>query len=339
MIVSDLVRALALLSVPLAAALGMLTYVHLCLVSVVTALGNIAFQAASTAHLQALISEDDRPRANSRFEGTQWTSNMVGGPLGGALVSFVGTTASMAFDAVSFIFSAMAVRRLRATEPPAPRVGAPEPRRVRWVEGWRCIREHAGLRALFLNAMFFTGGLIMTSPMQTVFVLRDLHFAPWQFGLSSGVACLGGLVGSLLAPRLLQRFDERSVLLTAGVARTFWVAPILLAPPGTGGVVVVTASDFLLLLCAGVFNPTFVTYRMREAPRTHVSRVLAAWSISASVTRAVAVLLGGLMAGLAGVRVSIAFAAVICVASCAFLPWTTQHERGAELVPDRRQDT
>jgi len=68
MIGADLLRFAALGSVPLAAALGGLTYVQLCVVTVVQAVGTIAFGAASAAHLRALIPVEHRIAANSVLE-------------------------------------------------------------------------------------------------------------------------------------------------------------------------------------------------------------------------------------------------------------------------------
>ena len=60
MIAADLVRFVALASVPAAAALHLLTYVQLCLVGVVQAAATIAFTAASGAHLKALVDPETR---------------------------------------------------------------------------------------------------------------------------------------------------------------------------------------------------------------------------------------------------------------------------------------
>lgn len=82
MVAADLVRAAALVSVPLAAWSGRLTFAQLSAVSVLTTTGAIAFTAASGAHLKALVPEDERATANSRFETTFWTATSAGPPPG-----------------------------------------------------------------------------------------------------------------------------------------------------------------------------------------------------------------------------------------------------------------
>src|SRR5207253_1983636 len=86
MVGMDLLRCLALLSVPVAYALGVLSFVQLLLVSVVVAAADIAFRSASGAFLKWLVPPEALLTANARFESTQWTATMVGPPLGGALI-------------------------------------------------------------------------------------------------------------------------------------------------------------------------------------------------------------------------------------------------------------
>lgn len=87
MVAADLARAAALLSVPIAAWTGMLTFTQLCVVSMVSTTGAIAFTAASGAHLKALVPAEQRAEANSRFETTYWTATSLGPPVGGFLIS------------------------------------------------------------------------------------------------------------------------------------------------------------------------------------------------------------------------------------------------------------
>jgi hypothetical protein len=54
-----------------------------------------------------------------------------------------------------------------------------------------------------------------TSPLLAVLMLGRLGFAPWQYGLAFGAPCVGGLIGSRLAGRLVARFGQHKVMLTA----------------------------------------------------------------------------------------------------------------------------
>ncbi|MFI2913865.1 hypothetical protein ACG2OD_37290 [Streptomyces sp. PDY-4] len=48
---------------------------------------------------------------------------------------------------------------------------------------------------------------------------------------------------------------------------------------------VIVAADFGLLFSAGVFNPSFTTYRMAATPHAFMSRVGTSWSVGANRAR------------------------------------------------------
>jgi len=84
MVAMDLTRFAAMATIPVTYALGRLSYVQLLVTSAVVAASKIAFNAASGAYLKALVPADDLLVANARFESTNWTTLVVGPPLGGA---------------------------------------------------------------------------------------------------------------------------------------------------------------------------------------------------------------------------------------------------------------
>jgi MFS family permease len=390
MIGADLARAAALLSVPLAAATGLLTYSQLCLVAVVQAAGAIVFNAASGAHLKALVGPADRASANGRFEATFWTALSAGPPLGGALTSALGVSWTITVDAASFLLSALGVHSLRSPEPapptrtvrPAPPIPAVElpstatvdpplradpdarPRaaendaRPRAAEneappragdkgslpppgaaasgrlgeiaaGWRYIAAHRDLRALFINSQVFGAAMMAASPLLAVLMLRDLHFPAWQYGVAWGVPCLGGVAGALALKPLTRHWGERPVLLASGVGRAIWLCPLAFIPAGVTGLLIVIAVELFALFGSGVFNPAFATYRMTATEDGVLSRVLACWSISSRTVQPLGILLGGVVASVAGVRVALFVCGLAALVSAAFLPWRAPAEVGA----------
>lgn len=323
MVAADLLRFAALSSIPLAALLGVLSYWQLCLVGVLQTTCNIAFGAASGAHLKALVPPDELLAANSRFETTFWTATSTGPPLGGLLISWLGATATLAIDAASFLLSALGIRALRAPEPTPPTRATDHHWRRDITAGWAHIFSHRDLTALFWNAMLFGGCIMLAAPLMTVFMLRDLGLAPWQYGLALGLPGLGGILGAMCTPRLTQRYGDRTILLTFGVLRTLWLGILPFAPVGTTGLVVIIVADFLLLFSAGVFNPTFVTHRMRATADTHMSRVTTAWSISAKTVQPLFIVAGGALATATSPRFALATAAIVLLTSGLLLPWRT----------------
>jgi MFS family permease len=317
MIAADLVRFVALLSVPVAAAFDVLTYPQLCVVGVVQAAALIAFTAASGAHLKALVPVEGRAEANSKFEQTTWLTMSAGPPIGGALVSLVGATATLAVDAVSFLLSAIGIRRIQQPEPAPVR----RTKKADLTAGWRYILRHRGLNVLFWNSQIFGGPVMMTSPLLTVLMLRDLGLAPWSYGLSLGVSCLGAVLGARLAPRLTLRYGLDRMLLVFGVLRAPWLLLLPLAPPGIAGLVVITAAETGMLLAAGAFNPSFATYRMEATEDGYMARVFTAWSITSRCVQPLFMALGGVLAAVIGIRGAMWIAGGLCLISAVVLPW------------------
>ena len=321
MIGADLLRFGALGSIPVAATAGLLTYAQLCLVAVAQTAGAIAFTAASGAHLKALVAPEQRAEANGRFESTVWTALSVGPPIGGALISWFGATVTVGVDAISFLLSALGVRRLHRPEPEPPVREPGRDRRRELADGWRYLLRHPDLRPLYWNSLFFGGCIMGSVPLLAVLMLRDLDFSSLQYGLALGVPCLGGVAGSMVARRLVRRAGQRRVLLGFGLARTLWFGFLPLAPAGGAGLGVIIGAETLLLFCAGIFNPTFGTYRMEVTADDYMARVFAAWSISNKFVQPAFIAVSGLVATVIGVRSTLGVLAAVVIAGAGFLPW------------------
>ncbi|MET7642435.1 MFS transporter [Streptomyces sp. NPDC005426] len=321
MITADLVRCAVLASIPIAMAFGGLTFAQLCAVGVLQTAASVAFDAASGAHLKALVLPEHRLRANSMLETTNWITVSAGPPVGGLLIGVLGAAATLVVDALSFLGSAVGIRRIREPEPTPPKRSATSHLGRDIAAGWQYLLRHPGLRPLFFNALLFGGSIMMTSPLMAVLMLDDLGLAPWQYGLALGLPCLGGVLGSRLTPLLTRRFGQRRILLLSGVARTLWTILLPLTPSGALGVVIIVAADFGLLFSAGVFGPSFTTYRMAATPDAFMSRVGTSWSVGSKTCQAVFMIAGGLIAAATGVRAALLIAGLLCMASALLLPW------------------
>ncbi|WIM92519.1 MFS transporter [Actinoplanes oblitus] len=336
MVAADLLRFAVIVSIPAAALLGVLTYWQLCLVAVVQMVARLVFNSAGVAQLRTLVPIEHRPAANGRFETTLWTANAMGNPAGGVIVSWFGATVTMVLDAVSFLASALLLRRLRTTEPPPTR--ATEHHWARDITaGWRYILRHRGLADLFWNSIIFGGCLMALTPLLTIIVLRDLGFAAWQFGLISGVAGVAGTLGSLLSKPLTTRLGGHRLLLLGGVGRNLWLCLIPFAPSSTIGFIMIAASEFLLVFFAGMFNPAFATYRMNATDDAHMSRVVLAWSVTNKTIQPIFTAAAGALAAATSAKTSVIALAVILVFGIVLLPWRHDTQgKPAQPSPDTK---
>ncbi|AEM84956.1 MFS transporter [Streptomyces violaceusniger] len=327
MIAMDVVRFAALTTVPVLFLLGRLTFAQLVVVSVVVSAADIAFTTASGACLKGLVPREDLLVANARFESTAWTATMLGPQIGGAAIGLFGPVMTVAANAVSFLLSAAGIRAIGDTEPRPARTGPPPRLRAgELLEGWRCILTHPTLRPLFFNQVL-VGGLIMaTAPLLAVLMLSSLGFAPWQYAMAFTLPCIGGLIGSRLAPRLSERFGRHRVMLISGALRACWLPGLAFVRPGTAGLVLVMVVELGLISCMGVFTPLYATYRLDRTPADRVARTLSAWSVSSKATVATLTALWGLLAAVTGPRIAIAIAGLLSLATPLLLP---RHEHDA----------
>ncbi len=320
MIGMDLVRSAALLSIPVAYAFGLLSFAQLLVVAIIAAAADITFKAASGAYLKALVARQDLLIANSRFEATTWTATLVGPPLGGAAIGLFGPVATVIADAISYLLSAAGIRAIGRQEPQPLRTDAPRLKAGDLLEGWRYILGHGALRPLFFNTILVNGLIMATAPLLAVLMLGRLGFPPWQYGLAFAIPCLGGLVGSRYASRLVHRFGQHKVMFVAGALRACWSIGLVFIQPGIAGLVLVIGVELGLITCVGVFNPIFATFRLEQIATDRVSRTLSAWAIGSKAVIAAMTALWGLLAGLTSPRTAIAVAGVLLLATPLLLP-------------------
>ncbi|MFJ9733675.1 MFS transporter [Streptomyces sp. NPDC101171] len=332
MIAMDLTRFAAMATLPVAYAVGRLGFVQLLVVSVVVAAAKIAFNAASGAYLKALVRPgDDLLVANARFESTNWSSIAIGPPLGGAAIGLFGPVTTVVADALSYLLSALGITAIRG------RGEAPRQKTVRAgaiLGGWRHIMGEPGLRALYLNNMLVAGLIMATEPVLAVLLLRQLHFAPWQYGLAFAAPCLGGLIGSRLAQRVVARYGRHRVLRTAGTLRAVWLIGLAFVRPGVVGLVTVIAVELAIIINMSLYTPVLATHRLELTPQHLVARTLSAWAIGQQAAIAVLTALGGLLADLTSPRTALTAAGLLILATPLLLP-RREHASRYEPEPSR----
>lgn len=315
MVAMDLVRFGALMSVPLAFALGRLSFAQLLVVSVVVAAADIAFRAASGSYLKGLLRPRELLVASGRFESTTWTATMLAPPLGGAAIGLFGPVATVVANAVGYLLSALGIRAIGGSEPRPRRAEAARLAPRDLLDGWRFILGSPSLRPLFFNTVLVGALILATSPLLAVLMLGRLGFEPWEYALAFGAPCVGGLLGARLSPRLVDRFGRRAVLLTAGTSRACWSVGLAFVVPGTPGLALVLAVQFGLVTCMGVFNPVLAAYRLELTPPDRVARTLSAWAVTSKATIAAMTALWGVLAALTDPRTAIAIAGVLLLAT------------------------
>jgi MFS family permease len=257
-------------SLAAAGALGVLTVPHLMAVSLLTGVCSGVFQPAQGAAIRSVVATEDLSTALSQNQARQHIASLLGGPLGG-LVYAVRAWAPFAVDTATFAVSCLTLSRIRTDLRP-PRADGAQPRlRVQLVQGLRFIWDSRFFRAL----MFFSSSTnLLVNGVFFVVLLRLIraHYPAAQIGLVSTAAGVGGILGAIAAPYIIER--TRTGWLTVAIA---WMCALPLVPliwwstPWTA-----CASVFALLLLNPAGNAGIGAYRVALTPDALQGRVASA---------------------------------------------------------------
>ncbi len=301
LVANDLLRAVAIGSLPLAWALDALTLAQLLAVALVIGVCTVFFDVAYQSYLPDIVEPHQIAEGNAKLQATQSVA-MVGGPaLAGGLIRLVGAPLTLALDAVSFVGSALFIRRIRHVDTPPPRHER-RPLLVEIREGLSFVLRHSLL--LRITACTSLGNLFnsMTGALLVLFALRQLGLDAGQLGLAMGVGSVGGLLGALSTTRVTAVVGEGraiplSALLFIPAASLMPLAGTVIAP-----MVAVTASSFVMSFAVVLYNVTQVSFRQRLCPRPLLGRMNASIRFLVWGTMPIGSLLGGVLGQVLGVR-------------------------------------
>lgn len=216
MIATDLGRAAALFSVPIAAVFGGLTIWQLFLVAAANSALSVTFEAAYRSYLPTLVNRRELLEGNAKLSGTASVAEVASFSLSGWLVQLLKAPGALAIDAATFVASAFFVWRIREPEPEVERDGEEEHFWHEAVEGARVVASDGVLRSLAIaEAIQSMAEKVLT----TVFLLYlndELGFSPAVLGMIFAVGGVTSLGGAYLA--------NRGTLFFGGIGPTLVVA-------------------------------------------------------------------------------------------------------------------
>ncbi|MGN9764963.1 MFS transporter [Micromonospora sp. SD12] len=272
MIACDVLSALLFLSVPAAAALGVLTVAQLLVVALGAGLARVFFETADQVYLPVLLRPEQVPEGNAKLQATRTASYVLGPGLAGAVAQAAGAVIALLLDALSFLFSAACLLRIRTVEPRPVRAGPVRSLRREIGEGIRFVVRDPYLRVLTAFGAASNIGLVGYQAVLVVFLVREARLAPAPVGMLVAAMSLGGIVGALAATTLGRRFGTARTLL---LAAAFTGPPALLIPlAGPGGRLALPAiGGMLVSLGVAVGNVLKGSFRQTYTPHHLLGRV------------------------------------------------------------------
>jgi MFS family permease len=301
MIGADLGRALALGSVPVAYAAGVLTLAQLFVVTLAAGVLTVFFDVAYQSYLPTLVGRDHLVEGNAKLTGSEQVATVAGPSIAGGLVQAVGSAAAVAVDAVSFLVSGIAVAAIRAPEPKPTVPEGGHPRLVHDIaEGLRFVFSNVLLRAIAATTAtsnFFSG---IAAAVEIVFLVREVHASPAQIGLLFSLGGVGGVLGAFAAGPIARRFGgARSVLLGEVIAVGVLLIPLTM--PGAG-LLFFGAGLLIDSFAVVVYNVNQVSFRQRLCPDRLLGRMNATMRFVVWGVLPLGALIGGVLGSAAGLR-------------------------------------
>jgi predicted MFS family arabinose efflux permease len=298
------------LAIPALWLLGWLTLPALLIFVGVFGLFTLFNDSASQSALPRIVPTASLLHANARIDQSYTLAETSGPVIAGALVTLIGAPFAVLVDAVSYLFSAAALTRVRLSEPrgvPGPRthIGRDIRDGLRWVYGHRTLAP----MAISTHVWF-----LFSSMLNTVFVpfmLTGLRMSAFQLGIALAGSGVGGVVGALLATRIGLRWGVGwTVIGGTSVMVVAWTL-IALVPTGQGvgwqwvSLGVIAVGQALFGFALGAENSNEMSYRQSVTPDSLQGRMNATMR---SINRSALVVgapIGGLLADAIGYRPTI----------------------------------
>ncbi|WP_404429760.1 MFS transporter [Microbacterium lacus] len=273
MIAADLVRALALATVPLLWWAGVLDVWHLVVIALVMSVATVFFDVSYQSIVPSLVRPTQIAEANGKLESTHQLANIAGPGIAGWLVGILTAPIAVLATVFTYLASFVALAFTRDDEIVAPK-HEHEPllqsirEGVGWVFGNPYLRRIVGTTGVsnFFSTVTFT--------MLPIFLLRDLGLSPASMGIIFSLGAVGGLLGAMATPHIVRWIGEaRSIPISAiafSVAGLF--LPVAALVPEFAFVLLVVQSAvsmFTVLL----YNIVQVSFRQRITPKRLLGRM------------------------------------------------------------------
>lgn len=292
--------------------------------AVVLGAGEVVVDGASQAAIPSLVPATLLERANARMVSTQLVlDRMVGAALGGVLFAF-NAVVPFVLDAVSFLLGGAAVATLSDDLAPTA-ADDEEPEATSMLddarEGFVFLRDNILLRRMATSVGLINLAISTGSSVLVLLVTDTLDAAPAAFGFVLAVAAVVGLVGSLVAERVVIRLGRATTLVGTLIVEIVAIVVIATAP----NVVLVAVGVGLEAFAIVVFNIPGRAVRQEVIPDRLLGRVISSYRVLGFLGIPTGSVLGGVVTTFVGPRGAYAASAVLMLGATAAMAAAMKH--------------
>jgi MFS family permease len=302
LVLSDVLRALILLTVPAAALLHALTMVQLYAVAAAAGAASVLFDIADHAYLPRLIGRADLVEGNSKLGVTESIAEIGGPALAGLLVQWLTAPIAIAVNAFTYLVSALFLSTITAHEP-EPEEKERRPWHRNLAVGFGAIFSLPLVRPLFLMAISspLFGGFF--SALYMFYAIKVLHLTPTLIGITVAMGGIGSLAGAAMAAPIMRWVGVGPAILLCYLvsALSAFFVPLAHGTPELAMAYLI-AAQLLGDSFAVAAIVTATSLRQTVVPLPVMGRVAAAFQVGGGAPVIVGALLGGFLAEIFGTR-------------------------------------
>jgi MFS family permease len=314
LILGDLGRFAALLTVPIAYWLDVLTMGQLYVVGAFVGVCTVFFDVAYQSYLPSLVERRQLVEGNSKLEVTRSASQLAGPAFAGVLVDLLRAPVAILFDAISFVVSALFLFGIRTKEQhmrtSAERREAKSTMRSELREGLAWVFGNPYLRTIAASTATFNFFGPMMFAILTIYLVRDLEMTPFVIGVIFAVGQIGYFLGAVFANRISRRIGVgRAILLGSTVCAAQLLIP--LAPQDANQAIpFIVIANLAVGFGVVVYNVTQLSMRQAITPERLQGRMNSTIRFIVWGVMPLGQLLGGALATWFGLRTAIWIGAI-----------------------------
>jgi MFS family permease len=332
----DFGRAIALVTIPIAYALGFLTIWQLYAVGFVAGLLTVLFDVADQSYLPALIDREDLVEGNAKLSISGAAAQLLGPGFAGNLIQLVAAPFAILIDAASFLISGLLIGLIRKEEPTPERAvdetGRHASLRQDIAEGLRYVLGNRYLRMIAGSTATSNLGSSIAFATFAIFAYRELKLDFGLVGTAMSLGALGVLVGSFIATPLAKRIGVGASIIGAmflSGPSTLLLSTLPADQIPTGAIIF--ASTFLGGITAIVYNVNQVSFRQAITPLAIQGRMNATMRFIVWGTLPLGAVIGGVLASFLPIRTTVMIGGL--VACTAFLWVLASPVRSLREIP------
>jgi MFS family permease len=301
MIIADLVRFLAIISIPILAYFDVLSLYHLFIIAALTGVFSLIFNVSYMTMVPSIVKKEMLAEGNAKLTLIDSASKVMGPTIAGWIINILGAVKAFLFDAFTYLISALFLIFIKHKPEKSEKKKNTVFKDIN--EGLKFVFGNKILKSLTISLTFVNLGYALIQTIIVVFAYKNLMLSPSQVGIIFSISSIGLIIGALVSKKVIELIGiGKSLFLSSGflglslglIPLSDYVSPIItFTLLWTAGSLFLPILDVNQVTLRQSITPTHLQGRMNATIRTFM------WGATP-----LGALLGGTIGDLAGMRIA-----------------------------------